>query len=47
MQQQVQILSAARQRLESSLFDIRALVQADLFDNELAPIIRESRRLAM
>jgi hypothetical protein len=35
LQQQVQIVTAAKQRLESSLFDIRALVQADLFDNEL------------
>lgn len=35
LQQQVQMVTAARQRLESSLFDIRALVQADLFDNEL------------
>ena len=35
LQQQVQIVTAARQRLDSSLFDIRALVQADMFDNEL------------
>jgi hypothetical protein len=35
LQQQVQIVSAARQRLDSSLFDIRSLVQADMFDNEL------------
>jgi hypothetical protein len=35
LQQQVQIVTATRQRLESSLFDIRAIVQADLFDNEL------------
>jgi hypothetical protein len=34
-QQQVQIVEAAKTRLESSLFDIRALVQADLFDSEL------------
>jgi hypothetical protein len=35
LRQQVQIVKAARQRLESSLFDIRALVQSDMFDNEL------------
>jgi len=35
LQQQVQMITAASQRLDSSLFDIRALVQADLFDNEL------------
>jgi hypothetical protein len=35
LQQQAQIVTAARQRLDSSLYDIRALVQADLFDNEL------------
>lgn len=35
LQQQVQIVKAARQRLDSSLFDIRSLVQADMFDNEL------------
>jgi hypothetical protein len=35
LQQQVQIVTATRKRLESSLFDIRAVVQADLFDNEL------------
>jgi hypothetical protein len=34
-QQQVKIVEALKQRLESSLFDIRTLVQADLFDNEL------------
>jgi hypothetical protein len=33
--QQLQILAAVAHRFESSLFDIRALVQADLFDNEL------------
>jgi hypothetical protein len=33
--QQLQIVVALKQRFESSLFDIRALVQADLFDNEL------------
>jgi hypothetical protein len=33
--QQVKIIEALKQRFESSLFDIRALVQADLFDNEL------------
>jgi hypothetical protein len=33
--QQLAILKAARKRFESSLFEIRQLVQADLFDNEL------------
>lgn len=33
--QQMAILRAARARFESSLFDIRQLVQADLFDSEL------------
>jgi hypothetical protein len=32
---QVQILESAESRMESSLFDIRQLVQADLFDSEL------------
>ena len=35
MQQQLIIVAAARQRFKSALFDIRALVQADLFDDEL------------
>lgn len=35
MQQQVEIVNAAVSRFESSLFDIRGVVQADLFDNEL------------
>lgn len=35
MQQQLNIVEAMQPRLESSLFDIRSLVQADLFDNEL------------
>jgi hypothetical protein len=34
-EQQAKIVEALKQRFESSLFDIRALVQADLFDNEL------------
>ena len=34
-QQQLVIVQAASHRLESSLFDIRKLVQADLFDSEL------------
>jgi len=34
-QQQLAILSAASLRFESTLFDIRQLVQADLFDSEL------------
>ncbi len=35
MQQQVEIVRAAVGRFESSLFDIRGMAQADLFDNEL------------
>jgi hypothetical protein len=35
MQQQVEIVSAATARFESSLFDIRGMAQADLFDNEI------------
>lgn len=35
-QQQVAILKSAKARFESSLFDIRQLVQADLFDSELS-----------
>lgn len=34
-QQQLAILKAAKARFQSSLFDIRQLVQADLFDSEL------------
>jgi len=34
-QQQLAILKSVSQRFESSLFDIRQLVQADLFDSEL------------
>lgn len=34
-QQQVAILLSARRRFESSLFDIKAILQADLFDSEL------------
>jgi len=34
-QQQLQIVKSIKQRFESSLFDIRQLVQADLFDSEL------------
>lgn len=33
--QQLNILKSLKQRFESSLFDIRQLVQADVFDNEL------------
>lgn len=33
--QQLVILESAKKRFESSLFDIRQLVQADLFDSEL------------
>ena len=35
LQQQLAILQAVRARFESSLFDIRQLVMADLFDSEL------------
>jgi hypothetical protein len=35
MQQQVEIVRAAKARFESSLFDIKGMAQADLFDNEL------------
>lgn len=34
-QQQLAILKAAQKRFESSLFDIRQLMQADLFDSEI------------
>ena len=34
--QQLSILKSVKARFESSLFDIRQLVQADLFDSELA-----------
>ncbi len=35
LQQQVAILASARQRFKSSLFDIRQLVIADLYDSEI------------
>jgi hypothetical protein len=35
VQQQLLILKSVEQRFESSLFDIRQLVQADLFDSEI------------
>jgi uncharacterized protein YfiM (DUF2279 family) len=35
MQQQTEIVRAAKARFESSLFDIKATAQADLFDSEL------------
>jgi hypothetical protein len=35
VQQQVAIVGSAKARFESSLFDIRQLVQADLFDSEI------------
>ena len=35
LEQQVQIVKALGQRFQSSLFDIRSLAQADLFDDEL------------
>ncbi len=34
-QQQLKILEAVKRRFESSLFDVKQLVQADLFDSEL------------
>lgn len=34
-QQQLNIISSVKRRFESSLFDIKQLVQADLFDSEL------------
>ena len=34
--QQLKILESAQQRFESSLFDIKQLLQADLFDSELS-----------
>lgn len=35
-QQQLEIVKSIKQRFESSLFDIKQLVQADLFDDELS-----------
>ena len=35
LEQQANIVRALKRRFESSLFDIRSLVQADLFENEL------------
>lgn len=35
-EQQLEILKAVQKRFESSLFDIKQLVQADLFDDELS-----------
>jgi hypothetical protein len=35
MHQQVEIVRASKARFESSLFDIKGMAQADLFDNEL------------
>ncbi|WP_197408092.1 MULTISPECIES: hypothetical protein [unclassified Guyparkeria] len=35
LEQQIAILSAVQNRFESSLFDIKQLVQADLFDSEI------------
>jgi len=36
LRQQAQIIEALRSRFESALFEIRALVQGDFFDDELA-----------
>ena len=41
-QQQLNILKAVQARFESSLFDIQQLVQADLFDDELAEYEKKS-----
>lgn len=35
LEQQIAIVEAIKRRFESSLFDIKQLVQADLFDSEL------------
>jgi hypothetical protein len=37
LRQQVAIVEAAKAKFESSLFDIRQLLQADLFDSEIDP----------
>ena len=44
LEQQVQIVRALEQRFQSSLFDIRALTQADLFDNELDAAVELNRK---
>jgi len=36
MQHQISILKSAQKRFESSLFDIKEVIQADMFDSELA-----------
>jgi hypothetical protein len=43
-EQQFKIVEALKQRFESALFDIRALVQADLFDNELDAVAELNKK---
>lgn len=43
-QQQLNILKSARKRFESSLFDIKQLLQADLFDSELEAAIELNKK---
>lgn len=42
--QQLEIVKSCRTRLESSLFDIRSLVQADLYDTELDAALDLNKR---
>ena len=42
--QQLEIVVSLQRRLESSLFDIKAVVQADLYDNELDAALDLSKR---
>jgi hypothetical protein len=44
MEQQVKIVEAIKGRFGSTLFDIRALVQADLFDDELDAALELSKK---
>jgi len=44
IEQQVRIVEAVESRFESSLFDIHAIVQADLFDDELDSAAELSRK---
>jgi hypothetical protein len=43
-EQQLKIVEALKQRFQSSLFDIRALVQADLFDDELDAAVELNKK---
>jgi hypothetical protein len=38
LEQQLNIIKSAKQRLESSLFDMVEVLQADLFDNQCCPV---------